>query len=63
MPTLVLVGERDLPYNHRIAERLATEISGAKLQVLQGVGHLSNMEAPAAFNHAVLSFLAEVPEN
>jgi pimeloyl-ACP methyl ester carboxylesterase len=32
-------------------------IPGAALRVLSGVGHLSNLEAPEAFNRALISFL------
>jgi 3-oxoadipate enol-lactonase len=60
-PTLVVVGELDLPfYNLPLAEALATQIQGARKVVLSGVGHMANMEDPARFNQAVLEFLAEV---
>ena len=55
--TLVVVGERDLPDFHGMAELLATEIPSAELVVLPGAGHMSNMDAPEAFNDAVLAFL------
>jgi 3-oxoadipate enol-lactonase len=38
-------------------ERMATKIPGARYVCLPGVGHLPNLEAPAAFNAAVLAFL------
>jgi pimeloyl-ACP methyl ester carboxylesterase len=59
-PTLVIVGERDLPVVHATSKALATGIRGARLVVLPGVGHMSNMEAPEAFNSAMLSFLAQL---
>jgi pimeloyl-ACP methyl ester carboxylesterase len=46
VPTLVVVGERDLPDFHVIASRLAREIAGARLVTLEGVGHLAPLEAP-----------------
>jgi pimeloyl-ACP methyl ester carboxylesterase len=59
-PTLVLVGERDIPDFHRIADRLAQEIPDAQKVVLPGVGHMSNMEAPDLLNAAILDFLSEI---
>lgn len=35
-------------------------IPGSELTVLPGVGHMSNLEAPAVFNAAVRDFLARV---
>ncbi len=57
-PTLVVVGARDLPDLLAIADKLAKEIPGARLAVIQNVGHMSNMEAPAEFNRVVLDYLA-----
>ncbi len=56
-PTLVLVGERDLPDFHRMAERLETGIPGARRATIAGSGHLANMESPAAVNQALAAFL------
>ena len=57
-PTLVLVGERDVPDFQRVADLLAQGIPNARKAVLPGVGHMSNMEDPAGFNALVLDFLA-----
>lgn len=60
-PCLVILGELDLPfYNWPLAERLAGEIPGARLLTITNAGHMTNMEAPAAYNRAVLDFLADV---
>jgi pimeloyl-ACP methyl ester carboxylesterase len=59
-PTLVVVGERDVPRLRETAEELASGIRDARLLVLPGVGHMANMEAPETFNAAVLEFLARV---
>jgi pimeloyl-ACP methyl ester carboxylesterase len=40
-------------------ERMAAKIPGAKFTLLPGLGHLPNLENPAAFNQAVLDFLRE----
>jgi 3-oxoadipate enol-lactonase len=57
VPTLVVVGERDLPDIHRIADTLASGIRGAARVVIPRAGHMTNMEAPAAFNDVLLDFL------
>ena len=57
-PTLVIVGELDVPDFQAIAEVLASGIRGAKKVVIPNAGHLANMEAPAAVNRAILSFWA-----
>jgi pimeloyl-ACP methyl ester carboxylesterase len=57
-PTLVLVGERDLPDFQVIADTLHRGIPGASKAVIPGVGHMTPMEAPGPFNALVLGFLA-----
>jgi len=56
-PTLVVVGELDLPDFQSIARRLREELPAAESRTLAGAGHMSNMEAPRAFNELVLRFL------
>lgn len=60
-PTLVLVGEHDLPDMHRIAETLAGGIAGAEKAVMPGCAHLPSLERPAEFNRVVASFLDRRP--
>ena len=60
VPTLVIVGERDLPDFHDIADALKRGILKATKVVIPGVGHMANMEAPEKFNKVVLSFLSEI---
>jgi 3-oxoadipate enol-lactonase len=57
-PTLVIVGDQDLPDFLAVADQLAREIPGAQKIVLPNVGHMANMEASAAVNDALLRFLA-----
>jgi pimeloyl-ACP methyl ester carboxylesterase len=59
-PTLVVVGERERPGVRAGCDELAARIPGAQLVELARVGHMSNMEDPAAFNAAVLEFLAKL---
>jgi len=40
-----------------VTSEMAKHIPGAELIVIPDAGHLSNLEAPAAFNQALGSFL------
>jgi pimeloyl-ACP methyl ester carboxylesterase len=53
---LLLNGEHDEPCV-KVHRFMAECIRGSKHVVLRGVGHLTNLEAPAAFNAAVRRFL------
>lgn len=59
-PTLVLIGEHDLPDFQRISARLAEQIPGAHRRVIPGAGHLLPMEQPDAFVAALLPFLDDL---
>ncbi|MDQ6661367.1 MAG: alpha/beta hydrolase, partial [Chloroflexota bacterium] len=58
VPTLLIVGDYDIPDKQRIVEYLATEIPHAQKVVIPGVAHMVNMEKPDEFNRIVLDFLA-----
>jgi 3-oxoadipate enol-lactonase len=60
VPTLVVVGNDDRLTPPAMAKSIADAIPGARLAVVPSAGHLSNIEQPAAFNAAVLDFLASV---
>ena len=57
VPTLVIVGEEDELTPVADSERMAQAITGSKLVKIPGAGHLSNLEQPDAFNHALSTFL------
>lgn len=57
VPTLVVAGERDRLTPPALARQIAERIAGARLEIIPGAGHLSNIEAPGAFNDVLLSFL------
>jgi len=57
-PTLVLVGNQDLVTPPELSSDLADRIPGARMQVIENAGHLSNLEQPDAFNRAVDEFLS-----
>jgi pimeloyl-ACP methyl ester carboxylesterase len=56
-PTLVAVGSHDLITPSFLSEELASQIPGARLTLLPGVGHGALWEAPEAFNRPCLDFL------
>ncbi len=62
VPTLVVVGEKDAVTPPAAAQAIADRVAGSRLVVIPGVGHLSNLEAPDAFNDAVRSFLDSLPK-
>ena len=59
VPTLVVCGEDDQPTPPELSRALHAMIVGAKLEVIAGAGHLTNLERPDAFNAIVESFVGE----
>jgi 3-oxoadipate enol-lactonase len=57
VPTLVLAGEQDLTAPPNVMQRMAERITLAEYVCLPFAGHIANVEAPTAFNEAVLMFL------
>jgi pimeloyl-ACP methyl ester carboxylesterase len=60
-PTLVVVGEEDTLWTRATADWLLRQLPAARRVDLPDAGHLPNMEQPAAYNAAVLAFLAAGP--
>ena len=56
-PVLVIVGRDDASTTPAMAEVIARAIPGARLVVIDGAAHLSNVEQPAAFDAALRAFL------
>ncbi|GAC1350301.1 MAG: alpha/beta hydrolase [Ktedonobacteraceae bacterium] len=56
-PTLLLVGDADLPARITLTGELASALAGAQQVVIPGVAHMVSMEKPEEFNHIVLNFL------
>ncbi len=56
VPTLIVVGDRDQPFLAP-SEYMAKKIPGARLEVIAGAGHASNLDQPEAFNRVLLDFL------
>jgi pimeloyl-ACP methyl ester carboxylesterase len=57
VPTLVIVGEDDVVTPPAEAQALADAISGSRLEVIPGAGHLAPYENPAIANSLILRFL------
>ena len=60
MPTLVIVGDQDRVTPPDLSNELADMIPDARLNVIRGAGHLSNLERPDDFNRVVEAFIREV---
>jgi 3-oxoadipate enol-lactonase len=60
VPTLVLVGEDDQITPLPLSRELTEAIPGARLEVIEGAGHLANIERPEVFNQLVDEFIASV---
>jgi pimeloyl-ACP methyl ester carboxylesterase len=56
-PTLVIVGDHDLPGIQTTADLLVSQIRGARKAVIHDAAHLPNLEHPDKFNRLVLDFL------
>ena len=62
-PTLVIVGDQDLPHIREIAQLLTERVAAARLVTIPGAGHIVNLDTPRPFNDAVLRFLvARAPQ-
>ena len=60
VPVLCLAGAHDRNAAAQMMQRMAGQIDGASYYCLPAVGHLANLEAPAAFNAASLDFLCRI---
>src|SRR4029077_7444168 len=56
-PTLVIVGDKDVPTVLEAAELLADSIPNARKAVMKDAAHLPNLEHPEEFNRLLLDFL------
>jgi pimeloyl-ACP methyl ester carboxylesterase len=57
-PTLILVGEHD-PFFHRAGEVMAAKLPRARKQVVEGAGHVLNLDQPERFEGALRTFLRD----
>jgi 3-oxoadipate enol-lactonase len=59
VPVLILVGKEDKITSPEAAEKMHREIKGSEMGIIDGAGHLSNLENPEEFNESIRSFLAQ----
>jgi 3-oxoadipate enol-lactonase len=57
VPTLIIVGEEDVPTPVKESRLMHQAIPGSRLEIVAQAGHLCNLERPAAFNHLLTEFL------
>ncbi len=57
IPTLLLSGSKDNNAPAPMMAKMATHVPSSRYVELEGVGHLANLERPAAFNAALGEFL------
>lgn len=62
VPTLVVVGAEDVLTPPEVAQQMSDGIAGSRLVVIPDAGHLSPLENPEAFNHALAGFVGSAPE-
>ncbi len=59
IPVLCLVGEIDRNAPPTVMQRMAAKIPGARYVCLPSLGHMPNLEAPQAYDGAIIEFLRE----
>jgi pimeloyl-ACP methyl ester carboxylesterase len=58
VPTLLIWGEDDRRSPVSVGRQMCRSIPGARLVVIPGSGHMSNLERPERFNAEVRAFLS-----
>ncbi len=57
VPTLVVVGELDVPTTQQAATLMLERVPGSQHAVIKNTAHMPNMERPDEFNRVVFDFL------
>ncbi|MBI5474032.1 MAG: alpha/beta fold hydrolase [Ignavibacteriae bacterium] len=60
IPTLILVGEKDITTPPENSQSMHTKIPHSELHIIPNAAHMSNLENPPAFNEHLLSFLRRI---
>jgi 3-oxoadipate enol-lactonase len=60
VPTLVIVGDCDLPEKVAFARQLAAKMRNAQLEIVADVAHMVSMEKQQEFNRIVKDFLSNL---
>jgi pimeloyl-ACP methyl ester carboxylesterase len=63
VPTLVLIGDHDMPFVAAAADTFAHHIPNARKVVIPNAGHGAHFAQPASFNSALMDFFNEVERN
>ena len=58
-PTLVIVGDQDLPHASANADLITSKVLGARTVIIKDAAHLPSLEQPEAFNRVLLEFLTK----
>jgi pimeloyl-ACP methyl ester carboxylesterase len=60
VPVLLVWGDRDRLVFHRGADRVLSEVADARLELLEGIGHCPQVEAPERVTELLLEFSDQV---
>lgn len=60
VPALVITSSADALISPDLSKEIADAIPGARLETIEGAGHLSNLEAPQAFDGLVRDFVSKI---
>lgn len=63
MPTLLLVGDKSLPFSRIITDQLHAVLPNSEVVVLEGQGHGAMMSAPHLFADALQDFFGQNKQN
>ena len=63
VPTLVIIGDHEVPFIAAAADTFAHHIPNAKKVVIPNAGHGAHFAQPATFNSALLDFFYDVERN
>jgi pimeloyl-ACP methyl ester carboxylesterase len=58
-PTLIVVGDQDLPHCMANADLIASKVAGARKAIIEDAAHLPSLERPEQFNRLLLDFLTD----
>ena len=59
-PTLIVVGSNDSITPVADSELMHREIGGSRLRIMEGAGHVSNLERAEEFNRELVKFINDV---
>ena len=57
VPTLLIIGDRDVPAQILMVDNIHSHTPGSKKVMIRGADHIVNMSKPEEFNNTVLEFL------